>query len=189
MAINGSLDHKADMTSTLHQRFTRGPAAVSAPTAQGEGETTNDLTIGSPNIVADRSTRTDRRRIGDQECLGRRADRLRRRHPGNSGVFQFFQGLAAVIKGGFYVVAPNNIYQFSVSGWGWIHLILGIVLAATGFFILTGQPWARVVGIVVAVLSALSNFLFIPYYPLWALVIIALDVAVIWALSTYRPES
>ena len=104
------------------------------------------------------------------------------------GVFQFFQGLAAVIKGGFYVVAPNNIYQFSVSGWGWIHLILGIVLAATGFFILTGQPWARVVGIVVAVLSALANFLFIPYYPLWALVIIALDVAVIWALATYRPQ-
>ena len=103
------------------------------------------------------------------------------------GVFQFVQGLAAVIKGGFYVVAPNNIYQFSVSGWGWIHLILGIVLAVTGFFILTGQPWARVVGIVVAVLSAVANFLFIPYYPLWALVIIALDVAVIWALATYRP--
>jgi hypothetical protein len=58
------------------------------------------------------------------------------------------------------------------------------VLAVTGFFILTGQPWARVVGIVVAVLSALANFLFIPYYPIWALVIIALDVAVIWALAT-----
>jgi hypothetical protein len=62
------------------------------------------------------------------------------------GVFQFFQGLAAVIKGGFYVVAPNNIYEFSVSGWGWIHLILGIVLAVTGFFILTGQVWARDIG-------------------------------------------
>lgn len=62
------------------------------------------------------------------------------------------------------------------------------MLAVTGFFILTGQPWARVVGIVVAVLSALANFLFIPYYPIWALVIIALDVAVIWALATYRPQ-
>jgi hypothetical protein len=103
------------------------------------------------------------------------------------GVFQFFQGLAAVVKGGFYVVAPNNIYEFSVSSWGWIHLILGIVLAVTGFFILTGQPWARAVGIVVAALSALANFLFIPYYPIWALVIIALDVAVIWALATHRP--
>jgi hypothetical protein len=104
------------------------------------------------------------------------------------GVFQFFQGLAAIVKASFFVVAPNNIYELSVSGWGWIHLVLGIALAATGFFILTGQSWARVVGIGVAGLSALANFLFIPYYPLWAVVIIALDVAVIWARATYRPQ-
>ena len=91
------------------------------------------------------------------------------------GVFQFFQGLAAIIKGSYFVFATNNIYELSVSGWGRIHLVLGIVLAATGFFILTGQPWARAVGIGVATLSALANFLFIPYYPLWAVVIIALD--------------
>ena len=105
------------------------------------------------------------------------------------GVFQFFQGLAAIVRGSFYVVAPNNIYEFSVSGWGWIHLVLGIVLAVTGYFILSGQPWARAVGIGVAALSALANFLFIPYYPLWALILIALDVAVIWALATYKPQS
>ena len=58
------------------------------------------------------------------------------------GVFQFFQGLAAIVKGGFYVIAPNNIDEFSTSGWGRIHLILGIVLAVTGLFILTGQVWA-----------------------------------------------
>ena len=62
------------------------------------------------------------------------------------GVFQFFQGLAAIVKGGFYVIAPNNIDEFSTSGWGRIHLILGIVLAVTGFFILTGQVWARGIG-------------------------------------------
>ena len=105
------------------------------------------------------------------------------------GLFQFFQGLAAIVKGSFYVVAPNNIYEFSVSGWGWIHLVLGIVLAVTGYFILSGQPWARAVGIGVAALSALANFLFIPYYPIWALILIALDVAVIWALATYKPQS
>ena len=104
------------------------------------------------------------------------------------GLFQFFQGLAAIIRGSFYVVAPNNVYEFSTSSWGWIHLILGIVLAVTGFFVLTGQTWARMAGIVVAALSALSNFLFIPYYPVWALVIIALDVVVIWALATYSPR-
>ena len=105
------------------------------------------------------------------------------------GVFQFFQGLAAIVRGSFYVVAPNNIYEFSVSGWGWIHLVLGIVLAVTGYFILSGKPWARAVGIGVAALSALSNFLFIPHYPIWALILIALDVAVIWALATDRPQS
>ena len=81
------------------------------------------------------------------------------------------------------MVAPNNIYEFSVSGWG--HLILGIVLAVTGYFILSGQPWATAVGIGVAALSALANFLFIPYYSIWALILIALDVAVIWALASH----
>jgi hypothetical protein len=103
------------------------------------------------------------------------------------GLFQFFQGLAAIMRSDFYVVAPNNIYEFSTSSWGWVHLLLGIVLAVTGFFILTDRPWARIIGIAVAALSALANFLFIPYYPIWALVIIAMDVAVIWALATYRP--
>lgn len=102
------------------------------------------------------------------------------------GVFQFLQGLAAILKGDFYVVAPENIFEFNVSGWGWVHVILGIGLAVTGYFILLGKTWARVVGIAAAAVSALSNFLFIPYYPVWALVIIALDVAVIWALATYR---
>jgi len=102
------------------------------------------------------------------------------------GVFQFFQGLAAIIEQDFYIVSPNNLYELSISGWGWIHLFLGVVLAVTGFFVLTGQTWARVVGIGVVAVSALANFLFIPYYPVWALVIIALDVAVIWALATDR---
>ena len=66
--------------------------------------------------------------------------------------------------------------------------LVGVLLAVTGFFLLTGQLWARIVGIAVAVLSAVANFLFIPYYPVWALIIIALDVAVIWALATDRSQ-
>ena len=155
------------------------------------GESIHDFTNISPDTFRDEPFIHDPAVSIDRQRAGGRPDRLRRR-PGvilaTVGVFQFFQGLAAIVKGSFFVVAPNNIYELSVSGWGWIHLILGIVLAATGFFILTGQPWARVVGIGVAGLSALANFLFIPYYPLWALVIIALDVAVIWALATYRPQ-
>lgn len=100
------------------------------------------------------------------------------------GVMQFFQGLAAIIKDSFYVVAPNYTYELDTSAWGWIHLILGALIAVTGFFLLTGASWARGVGIGIAALSAISQFFFLPYYPLWALVIIAMDVFVIWALAT-----
>lgn len=100
------------------------------------------------------------------------------------GIFQFIQGLAAVFQGEFYVVAPNYVYELNVSSWGWIHLVLGVVLAATGAFLLLGKTWARITAIVLAGLSAVANFLFIPYYPVWALLIIALDIAVIWALTS-----
>jgi len=104
------------------------------------------------------------------------------------GVMQFFQGLAAVIKDSFYVVAPNYAYELDTSAWGWIHMIIGILVAVTGFFLFSGADWARGVGIALAVLSAISQFFFLPYYSIWALVIIALDVFVIWALAT-APKS
>lgn len=101
------------------------------------------------------------------------------------GVFHAVVGLAAIVEGTFYRVTPNYIFEFDVTGWGWIHLILGIIVAIVGFGILSGQAWARMAGIALAVLSAIANFLFIPYYPVWAILIIALDVVVICALATY----
>jgi len=69
------------------------------------------------------------------------ADRLRRRHPGHGGGLPVLPGPRRRHQGGFSVVAPNNIYQLPVSGGGWIHLILGIVLAVTGFFIHREPGW------------------------------------------------
>jgi len=100
------------------------------------------------------------------------------------GIWQVFMGIAAIAKGEFFVVAPNYIYEFDIGGWGWIHLILGAIMLITGFFLFTGAGWARAVGIVLAVLSAISNFFFLPYYPFWSIVVIALDVFVIWALAS-----
>lgn len=100
------------------------------------------------------------------------------------GVFQFFQGLVAAIRDEFYVVTPNYLYSVNTTGWGWIHMILGAVLVITGLFLFTGATWARVIGIGLVGLSAIANFFFLPYYPLWSLLIIALDVVVIWALAT-----
>jgi len=105
-----------------------------------------------------------------------------------AGVFQALAGLVAIFKNEFYVATRNYLFEFDVSAWGWIHLILGVIVALAGFALLSGATWARTVGITLAVLSAIANFLFIPYYPLWSLLIIALDVFVIWALAAHGRE-
>ena len=103
------------------------------------------------------------------------------------GVLQFFQGLVAAVDGRkFVVTSPNYAFQFNLTAWGWIHIVLGVLVAAAGFFILTGNVVARAVGVALAVLSAIANFLWLPYYPIWSIVIIALNVVVIWGLTTSR---
>jgi hypothetical protein len=101
------------------------------------------------------------------------------------GAFEFFEGLVAVVNGDdFLLTTRNYLVQFDATSWGWTHLVIGLVVAATGLFILNGNRLARGVGIGVACVAALANFMWIPYYPLWALVVLTLDVAVIWALTT-----
>jgi hypothetical protein len=99
------------------------------------------------------------------------------------GFFQAIDGLAAIVDDEFFVLTPNYTFDLDVTAWGWIHLILGILLVVTGFGLLARQAWAGVVAIVLAMLSAIANFFFIPYYPFWSLLVIALDVWVIWALT------
>ncbi|WP_344510272.1 DUF7144 family membrane protein [Dactylosporangium maewongense] len=99
------------------------------------------------------------------------------------GIFQIVVGLTAIFEDTFYVLTDNYLFGFNVETWGWIHLALGVVVAAGGVGVLAGQVWARVLGIILAAISAIANFLFLPYYPLWSMLIIAADVAVIWALT------
>jgi hypothetical protein len=110
------------------------------------------------------------------------------------GAIGVFEGLAAILSNShFYVVNANYgfvhanyVFDTSVTSWGWIHLALGAVMFAAGLFLLADMMWARIAGVVVASFSALANFLFIPYYPVWSLLIIALDVVIIWALLSPR---
>jgi hypothetical protein len=74
-------------------------------------------------------------------------------------------------------------YDVDITGWGWIHLIVGIVVAAGGVGLLYRKLWAAALAIALAVLSAIVNFFFIPYYPFWSILIIALNVFVIWAIT------
>ena len=99
------------------------------------------------------------------------------------GIFQGIAGLAAIFENEFFVVTPNYVFEGDVTAWGWIHLILGIVVALAGFALFYGAAWARATGIVLAVLVAVANFFFIPYYPFWSILIIALAVWVIWSLT------
>jgi hypothetical protein len=101
------------------------------------------------------------------------------------GMFEAVGGLAAIIKDEFFVSTPNYFITLDVTTWGWIHLILGIVVILAGFALFRAATWARVVGIVMAGISAIANFLYIPYYPFWSIVIIALCAWVIWALGAH----
>ena len=101
------------------------------------------------------------------------------------GVSQLFQGLVALIDGNKFLVTSNNyVFEFNNTTWGWIHLIIGALSAITGVAIFTGNLVARSAGIGLACLSIITNFLWLPHYPLWAVIVIAIDMFVIWALAT-----
>lgn len=104
------------------------------------------------------------------------------------GVMHIFQGIVALVNDTFYVAGEEWVLQLDVTSWGWVHLILGAVVALAGFFVFRGAVWARTVGVIMAVLSGLASFAWLPYYPVWALVVIALDVFVIWALTVHGRE-
>jgi hypothetical protein len=101
------------------------------------------------------------------------------------GFFHALAGLSGIIKDDFYAVLPNYVLKFDVTTWGWIHLIGGIVVVLAGFGLFSGAVWARTVGVILAAVSALVSFAWIPLYPVWSFVLIAIDVTIIWALTVH----
>jgi hypothetical protein len=106
-----------------------------------------------------------------------------------TGLFNGIEGLVALFRNEVYVVAPEYIFAFDLTTWGWVHLLVAILVAAAGVGVMSGRLWARLIGIAFALLSMIANFLFIPYYPVWSLLIITLDVFVIWALCVYNRDA
>jgi hypothetical protein len=101
------------------------------------------------------------------------------------GAFQALEGLAGIVHDKYLVVVPNYIYAFDLTVWGVIHLLVGAALVVIGISLLRGLTWARVAGLIAAVVSAILNFVFLPFSPWWAILIIAVDMLVIWALAQY----
>ncbi|NWF25378.1 hypothetical protein HW130_03715 [Streptomyces sp. PKU-EA00015] len=102
------------------------------------------------------------------------------------GVLAVLQGIAGIVEDDWYLTVGDYVYRVSLTGWGWIHLVIGLLVAVTGAGVLKGAEWARITGIVLASLSLVTQFLFLPYAPIWSVIMIALDVFVIWALAAYR---
>ncbi|MBN9111970.1 MAG: hypothetical protein J0I34_24705 [Pseudonocardia sp.] len=98
------------------------------------------------------------------------------------GVYHALSGVSAILKDQVYLTTPNYTFEFDLTAWGWVHLILGVILIATGIAVVRGVTWGAIVGIALAGLSLVANFMFLPHYPLWSILIIAIDVAIIYAL-------
>ena len=105
-----------------------------------------------------------------------------------SGVLDILRGVMAIAQDDVFVTSPNYVFKFDLTSWGWIHLALGAVAVVVSLGLFTAATWARVIGVGIAALLIIANFLSIPYYPVWSLTLIALYAFVIWALCVVRRE-
>jgi hypothetical protein len=106
-----------------------------------------------------------------------------------AGLLQVFAGTAALAHATVYDGAPRYVYVFDLTVWGWVQLLTGVLSVAAGLAALRGLTWARVVGIGLSGLSMVVQFMFVPHYPVWSFVVIALDAVIIWGLATYLPAA
>lgn len=105
------------------------------------------------------------------------------------GGFQLIQGFVALFKDDYYLVTRNGlVLSVDYTTWGWTHLLIGAIAVGAGIGVLLGQMWARVVGIIIALVSAFANIAFLSAYPVWCTIIIAADVLVIYALAVHGRE-
>ncbi|SEP86555.1 hypothetical protein SAMN04487983_100236 [Streptomyces sp. yr375] len=105
-----------------------------------------------------------------------------------SGVLDIFRGIMGIAEDDIFVTTRNYVFQYDLTGWGWIHLALGAVAVIVSLGLFQGAMWARVAGVAIAGLIVIANFLSLPQYPVWSIVMIAFSAFVIWALCVVRPD-
>jgi hypothetical protein len=104
------------------------------------------------------------------------------------GVLAIFRGIMGIAEDDVFVATRNYVFEFDLTGWGWLHLALGIVAVLASFGLMTTAMWARVVGVVIAGFILIANFLSLPYYPIWSVVMIAISGFIIWALCVVKRD-
>ena len=102
-----------------------------------------------------------------------------------AGVLHAMQGVVGLVNNEFYVATQNWLFKFDTTTWGWVHILVGLVAIGTGIGLFYGAVWARTLGVIVAAVSIFANFIWMPYYPVWAILVIAFDFFVIWALTAH----
>jgi hypothetical protein len=105
------------------------------------------------------------------------------------GAFHAFAGLTGILDEGFYAEVPDYTFRFNVATWSWIHLVIGVVVLLAGFGVLGGRTWARTVGVALATLSVIANFVWLPLYPVWSMVTMTGAFFVIWALTLHGEDA
>jgi hypothetical protein len=105
-----------------------------------------------------------------------------------AGFFQGIYGLAAIFRNSVIVAGFNSTWLVNLTTWGWVHFILGVVLVLTGFGLMSGGIVSRTLAVILVGLSAIANFLFIPVYPVWSIVVLVLDALVIYAIIAHGGE-
>lgn len=106
-----------------------------------------------------------------------------------NGTLQLLEGITAIAADDLIVAGEQYTYQWNTTGWGWVHVIIGALVIIGGFALMTGATWARVVAVILATVAIIANFLWLPYYPWWSLILIALNLFVIWAVASWTPRA
>jgi hypothetical protein len=105
------------------------------------------------------------------------------------GTFHAVQGLVALFKDEYFLVGKSGLtLSVDFTTWGWIHIIGGIIIVAAGVGLFVGKVWARTIGVILAMVSAIVNVSFLAAYPIWSATMIAVDVLVIWAITVHGSE-
>ncbi|MCX4751128.1 hypothetical protein OG455_37450 [Kitasatospora sp. NBC_01287] len=104
------------------------------------------------------------------------------------GLLSVFRGIMGIAKDDVFLRTPNYVFKFDLTSWGWIHLVLGAIAIVVGLGLFRLAVWARILGVAVASLLIIANFLSIPYYPFWSITVIAICAFVIWGLCAIRRD-